>query len=668
MKLNRLVRGRVLGLLSASRAHAAARAMAMAVGVFALCAASASAEVTRIEITSRAPLGSSGYEKIVGVAHFAIKPSDIHNRVIADIDKAAKNAAGLVEFTSDFYVLKPISGGNGALLLDILNRGGKPALTGFNRGGVNDPASEADLGDRFLLRNGFTLAWIGWEADIPNTAGLMRLVAPKATADGKAIDGIVRASFTIATAESTFVVTDLMDYDAIDPDGRDSQLTVRPRYLAPAHVVPRRQWHLNGHTVTLDGGFEPGRTYEVTYRTKNPEIAGTGLAAVRDFASWLRRDEHTVATVRYAYAFGSSQSGRFLREFLYDGFNTDEHDRPVFDGILSHIAGASRIELNSRWSSPRGLGVYAATAFPFADAALQDPVGGKRDGLVENARARTPAPKIFYTNTPVEYWGTGRAAALIHTSPDGKTDLTLPDHERVYFFAGTQHAPARFPPGVNAGQLRDNPVDYWYSMRALLLAMHRWVSEGTPPPLSAFPTLREKTLVPAPAVNFPGIPGVSPSDLASLTSGTRVANPLLPGGAASGAPIPMLVPAVDADGNELAGIHVPDVAVPLGTFTGWNFRNARTGASGDLVSLLGSFVPFATSRSARDAHDPRRSIEERYESRAAYLTRVRGAADALVSQRYLLADDVDRVMQRAGQMWDLVTAAASTHAPEGQKR
>jgi hypothetical protein len=412
--------------------------------------------------------------------------------------------------------------------------------------------------------------------------------------------------------------------------------------------------------VTLDEGFTPGHTYEIAYRSQNPVVAGLGLVATRDFATWLKHEPESPVRVKYAYAFGSSQSGRFLRDFLYEGFNSDERDRQVFDGVMSHIAGAARIDLNARWSTPRGLGVHSATAFPFADAGLRDPVTGAQDGLLENPRARAHQPKVFYTNTPVEYWGTGRVAALVHTTPDGQADLQLPGNVRCYFFAGTQHAPARFPPAINAGQQRDNPVDYWWTMRALLLAMYRWVSDGTPPPPSAYPTIDNGTLVAARSVSFPELPGArSPRQ---LSAGSRTANPFLKGGGGSGAPLPLLVPEVDEDGNERAGIRMPDVAVPLGTYSGWNFRNVSTGAPTDLVSLLGSFIPFPATREARAAaKDPRRSIEERYASREQYLSQVRTAADTLVSRGYLLADDVGRVMQRAGDMWDLMSRTATEH-------
>jgi hypothetical protein len=258
---------------------------------------------------------------------------------------------------------------------------------------------------------------------------------------------------------------------------------------------------------------------------------------------------------------------------------------------------------------------------------------------------------VFYTNTPVEYWGTGRVAALVHTTPDGTADQKPPDNVRIYFFAGTQHSPSRFPPTKTAGQQLDNPVDYNWTMRALLLAMHKWVSVGTPPPASAYPTLTDGTLVRADAISFPAIPGVASPR--ALIAGPRMTNPWIAGGAGGGAPLPLFVPAVDEDGNDRAGIRLPDVGAPLATYTGWNFRHPSTGAPGELVSLLGSSIPFPVTRATRAAAgDPRRSIEERYSTRDDYLAKVRAAADALVLRGYLLIDDVERMIQRATDNWD----------------
>ena len=631
----------------------------LALGFGLVAVSSAHAEVTRLAITNRADIGISGYEKIAGTLYFAVDPKDPHNAIVVDLDKAPRNAAGLVEFSSDVYIVKPkdAARGNGAALVEVSNRGGRGAIRQFNRGGPSpDPATEADLGDRFLMRFGFTVAWVGWEFDVGADPGLMRIRVPVATEQGKPITGVVRAAFTPSARAAEVTVRELASYDPVEPDAADSQLLVRPSFLAGGEPIARQRWHLKGHTVRLDSGFEPGKTYEVAYRASNPPVAGLGFVAMRDFAAWLKHQPDAVAHVRYTYAFGASQSGRFLRNFLYEGFNSDEHDRQVFDGVMAHNAGAARINLNARWSAPVGLGVHSATAFPFADASLRDPVSGAQDGLLENARARGHQPKIFYTNTPVEYWGTGRVAALVHSTPDGSADLRLPDNVRVYFLAGTQHSPGRFPPAIGAGQQLDNPVDYTWTLRALLLAMHKWVSAGTPPPASSYPTLADGTLVKADAVSFPAVPGVASPR--ALTAGPRVENRWIAGGAGAGAPLPLLVPAVDEDGNERAGIRLPDVAVPLATYTGWNFRHPSTGGAGELVSLLGASIPFPVTAAARaSAKDPRRSIEERYPTRDDYIDKVRAVADALVRKGYLLVDDIERIVQRSTDNWDNIVGS-----------
>jgi hypothetical protein len=617
--------------------------------------ATAGAEVTRVDVARRVDLGSTGYEKIVGTIHFAVNPKDPRNGRVVDLDKAPLNANGRVEFSSDLYILRPKPPrGNGAALVDVLNRGNKIVLNGFNRGGSPDPATENDLGDRFLMRFGFTIVWVGWEFDVGDRPMAMRIHVPAATDHGNPITGAVSAAWTANARTTEFVIGDLAFYDAVDPGGPGSSLRACRGVLSDACTeLPRSTWRVTGHTVTLDGGFEPGTTYRISYLAANPPVAGLGFVAVRDTTAWLKNQPDALAPVRFAYGYGSSQSGRFLRSFVYEGFNTDEHDRHVFDGVMAHIAGAARLDLNRRWSTPTALGVHNATSFPFADASLRDPVSGAQEGALDNARIGRHAPKIFYTNTPVEYWGTGRVAALVHTSPDGTSDLAMPEHVRVYFIAGTQHSPSRFPAEASNGQQIDNPIDYWWTMRALLLAMHKWVKEGAAPPPSRYPRLQDGTLVPAASAGFPRIPGVASPH--QLKAGLRTANPYLKGGGGAGAPLPLLVPAVDEDGNERAGIRLPEVAVPLATYTGWNFRKPAIGATSELVSLLGSSIPFAPTRAARESSkDPRRSIEERYRSQDDYLAKVEQAADALVKAGYLLVDDEPRILQRAGDQWELI--------------
>jgi hypothetical protein len=613
----------------------------------------ARAEVTRVTVSSRADIAFSGYEKITGRVFFALDPANPRNTVIADLDKAPRSADGRVEFSSDFTIIRPKSAGNGVAIVDIVNRGRPTVIPNFNRAGGRDP----DVGDGFLLKRGFTVVTVGWEFDLPDTDDMIRIDVPVATDAGGPITGVVRASFTPDRADP-FRVGDLAVYAPVDPADPNATLTVRDAMAGPAEMLLRTRWRLSGTTVSLEGGFEPGRIYEISFRASNPPIGGLGFAAVRDFAAWIRNDPSALTTASYVYAFGNSQSGRFLRTFLYQGFNEDERGRQVLDAVLANIAGAARLDLNRRWSIPVTASA-PATEFPFADAALADPISNVVEGALENVRASRSRPKIFYTNTGVEYWsGSGRSAALIHTTPDGLADLTLPDNVRVYLFAGAQHSPGAFPPTQGAGQQVGNPLDYWWSLRALLVGMDRWVREGQTPPASTYPRLDRGTLVRSSSVSFPAIPGVQPPN--ALRPASRVPNLLVPGGAGGGVTLPYLVPQVDADGNETTGIRLPDVAVPLATYTGWNFRRPEIGGTHLTVSLLGSFVPLARTRAEREARrDPRLSIEERYPSRAAYVSRVRAVADALVGLRYLLPEDVDTVVKRSSDTWDLLTREAS---------
>jgi hypothetical protein len=630
--------------------HLAIRALPLVLTVLALVATTqpARAEVTRVEVVSRTDIGS-GYEQIVGRLHFAVDPKNRRNAVIADIDKAPRNAAGLVEFSADFVLQRPVNG-TGAALIDVVNRGGATALR------LNKATRAGDPSDDGLLRKlGIAVMAVGWEFDVPARNGAIRIQVPVATDNGKMITGIVRATFTPNNKDASFTVGDLAAYPPVDAGGPDTTLTVRDRMSErTAQPVARDKWTLAGNVVTMHGGFEPGRNYEIAYRAANPPVSGLGLAAIRDAATWLKHKPDALAPVRFVYALGVSQSGRFLRDFLYDGFNTDEKQQQVFDGVMVHIAGASQLDLNRRWATPTGLGQYDATLFPFADRSQKDAVSGTTDGLLDNDRARGNLPKIFYTNTGVEYWGGGRSAALVHTAADGSADLTIPANVRVYFFAGNQHGPGAFPPAPGAGQQKGNPTDYWWNMRALFVAMDKWVRLGTPPPPSRIPRLSDGTLVKAADVAFPSLPGVqSPK---TLTAGSRAANPFIAGGAGDGAALPLLVPQVDADGNEQAGIRLPEIAVPLATYTGWNFRSAATGGTQQLVPLLGSYIPFARSKAEREARkDPRPSIEERYASRQAYQEAIDKSAAALVKEGYLLADDVPAVVKRAMDHWEFAT-------------
>ena len=616
----------------------------------------ASAEVTKVNIASRAVVangqafGSVGpYEKLTGTIEFAIDPSNPRNKAIVDLDAAARGSDGRVHFTADFYVLQPaeLSKGNGTLLFEIANRGRKGILGRFNRAaGAQDPTAAADFGDGFLMKDGYTVVWVGWQFDVEPPS--LRVVAPEVNVPGR-----VRVSFIADDKRTEIAPGDLPRYPPANLDDPSATLTVRDRFWETPTAIARDKWRLtvaNGRTrIAMDAGFEPGRVYEVDYAGSGARVAGVGLAAIRDAASAFLHGADMPVRGRSAYVFGISQSGRFLRQFLHDGFNVDERDRRVFDVVWPHIAGAGQGSFNERFAMP-GYSSFPATRFPFTDLEQRN-AQGARDGILAVYKA-DQLPKIIYTNTSVEYWGQGRAAALTHTAIDGKADATVPDNVRIYLLSGTQHGESAFPPSFGTGQAMGNPTPQGNVMRALLRAAHQWASSGVRPPDSRYPRLRDETLVPVTAVRFPTLPGVGDP---RIIEG--------PGDMIKGrfSALPFLVPQVDADGNERAGIRVPEVSVPLATTTGWNFRAERVGNPTTIVALAGSYLPFARAKAEREArHDPRPSIDERYMGRDEYLQRIRTAAHALVKERFILEQDVEDVVERAARHWDHATQLAGS--------
>jgi hypothetical protein len=644
-----------------------------AAGFVAFAGHVARAEVARFEIASRTevlggkPFGTAGaYEKIIGKVFFSVDPTHPRNATIVDLDKAPRDAAGHVIFSADLYVLAPRDSthGNGVALFDVLNRGRKNVLRDFNRAAQGlDPTAEADFGDGFLMSQGYTLVWVGWQFDIPRRDGLMGLDAPPALDQGKPITGRVSTSFVPNVADSVYPLdnmgryADTTRYPPVAPASAGNTLTARDGFLGAPRIIPRDQWQFGrlkeGQVVPdisalyFKAGFQPGHVYELSYEAKGAIVAGLGFAALRDMASAVKHQQGGPITARFAYAFGPSQDGRFLREFLYEGFNADEQDRPAFDGVIANIAGAGRSsDFNARFARPNGLAFYVASLFPYLDLDQHDPVTGKTDGILTKL---TPEqrPKIFYTNSSCEYWGGGRAAALTHTTLDGSKDATVPDNVRIYLFAGTQHIPGGYLPSQGEGQQKPNSNEYAWALRALLVAMDRWVRDDVSPPPSAHPQLSDETLVPHDKINFPSIPNVR-SPLA-IPAGYRADLE----GPPTALPLPLLVPQVDADGNELSGIRLPNVAVPLATYTGWNFRSPSIGQAREMLPLTGSFIPFPVTKAEREqTHDPRPSIEERYGGRTKYKGLVADAAAKLVQERYLLSDDAPRVIEQALATWD----------------
>jgi Alpha/beta hydrolase domain len=626
-----------------------------------------SGAVDRIELSERSDVldgksfGTAGpYERMIGKVFFSVDPKNTANRNIADIDFAPVNEKGLVEFSADVYILKPRdpAQGNHSILLEIPNRGGKGMLGMYDRAaGSLDPRTQEQFGDNFLLEQGYTLVWIGWQFDVPRRDGLMRLTSPIATDHGKTITGLVRAEFTpdAKTARMPLADRDHIPYPLVEA----VSLTVRDSVNGERKTLAASTWKvLDGNSISLDGGFEPGRLYEFVYKAKDPVVAGLGGAAVRDLISFLKYGGAPTTMgdqAKYkhsAYGFGVSQSGRYLRKFLYDGFNADEKGRQVFDGILAHVAGGGLGSFNERFAQPSRDGhpflnsLYPTDIAPFTD-----------DGILERARKTNTVPKIFYTDSSYEYWG--RSAAMIHTSIDGKEDAKLPDSTRIYTFMGGQHGPAPFPPRPLQTQNPSSPVAYTWAMRALLNDMNGWVKSGAEPPVSKYPKIAQDNLVPIGAIQFPKIPGVAFPMLAHRAYKLDFGPEFATKGIETVVPpkvlgtYPLLLPQVDRDGNDTGGLRMPEVAVPLATFTGWNLRSAAIGAPQELYSMQGSMIPFArTSAERQQKKDPRLSIEERYKSREEFLKQVTASAQELAKSGYLLEQDVPKLVERSAAEWD----------------
>jgi Alpha/beta hydrolase domain len=654
--------------------------------------------VVGLEVKTRQPLaggrefGDVGrYAQIDGTAHFAVDPAHPLNRVITDVDLAPRDAAGLVHFAADIRILVPEdpARGNHRLLFDVPNRGNRLALATFNRvpRPIN-PGAPTDAGDGFLMHHGYTVAWCGWQHDVPEADGLMRIQVPGAQRDGRPISGRLLVSFQPSVPSRVQLLSDRAHrpYPSNDVGDPGAILLVRDADDAPPRTIPRQEWSFarldSGRAVPdpgqiyLAAGFEPGKIYHVIYATTGAPVIGLGLLAARDWVAFLRHGGASegnpcAGDIRHAYAFGASQSGRYLRQFLYLGLNEDETERMVLDGVLVHIAGGKRGgDFNQRFGQPSAsLHPSMSNAFPFNEAASTDPVTARSDGLLERLAARRRVPKIFFTNSSTEYWRGD--ASLIHTDSEGTRDVSPSASSRLYHFAGTQHSAGALPltdtnPVDGArGQQALNSVDYNPLLRNALVRMDRWVSGEEDPPPSRYPRLADRTAVAPEAARgvFAAIPGVGfpahPPQVVRLDFGPDAANgvaTILP--PVEGAAYPHFVPAVDPDGNELSGIRLPELSVPLATYAGWNLRHPQMGAPDRLMSLMGATIPFPADRAERAARgDPRRSIEERYPGRAGYLEQVRHEAQRLIDAGYLLAEDLELVVGQASRRYDLLAPA-----------
>ena len=649
------------------------------------------ARVTRVEITSRQDVldgksfGDTGpYERILGTVTFLLRVDNPHNAAIVDLKNAVNLRNGEVEFSADFIAIRPKDShrGNGSLLLENPNRGRSRIISLVDGGDWN---VENDAGDAWLLRNGFTIVSLGWQSDAAGDDAI-HFHAPVAKENGKTITGLLRGDIMLPEAAQEIPLGHLMrgnlggtEYPVSAPDDPRNTLTVRNSRNAPRTTIPRSQWQF-AHTVDgklvpsdrhihLNGGFQPGRIYEYVYVVSDPVVAGGGFAAVRDFASYAKHNADAITPAQRVIAEGISQNGRFLRDFLYQGFNADEEGHIALDGVLAHVAGAGRGNFNyrfaqpSRDAQPTSSVFYPVDIFPFTDQPETDPVTHVTAGLLDRDRADKTVPKIFFSNTSYEYWG--RAAALIHISADGKHDMRISDNVRIYHFTGLQHFSGPFPPAKGTGDLlgqeAQSPVPIRYFWRSMIANMDAWVRSGTPPPPSSYPRLFDGTLVPLSKYGFPHLPGVNTPHEAN--TGERLDfGPNWQRGILTlqpprvGKAFPILVPQVDTDGNERDGVRLPELAVPLATITGWNLRDPSIGAPAERVSFEGSWIPFAkTAEDRKRAGDPRPSIAERYPSEDDYLNRYTAALDELIKEHWILPEDRNALLARAKQEWSEAT-------------
>jgi hypothetical protein len=612
--------------------------------------------------------GAAGaYERLIGRAHFAVDPQAPGQRDITDIDKAPVDADGLVHFTSDFSILKPIDPerGNQRVFFDYGNRGNKRMLQFFNDAlASNDPRTLAHAGNGFLMRRGYTVVWLAWQGDLLPGNGRLVLDLPVARERSGPITGSVRVEYIANRAGITTLPlsghASTRSHPTVSLDPREASLT-RRRYPYDERIpVPPDSWRFvrieggvgldnqgaeqavipSDTHIHIPGGFEPGWIYELVYTGRDPLVLGLGHAAVRDFVSFLRYSEENpgnLGPIEKAYAWGRSQTGRCMRDFVYRGFNADALERKVFDGILPHVAEAGRKWLNHRFANAVVSGgqqyedhFNPADTFPFSYGETTDHLTGRRDAILK--RPETD-PLVIHTQTSTEYWQ--RRGSLVHTDTSGN-DLPQPDTVRIYFWASSQHfadpTPAKLERGIRQNYL--NTVATSMLFRAAIDAIDRWATKGVAPPDSRIPRRADGTLVSFEEWRrqFPRIPGVAtpsgPNLLPLLDFGSDFDRGILkePPVVVPGDGYTVLVPAVDIDGNDRAGVRAPMVQAPLGTYCGWNLR-ARGFGHGAMHEFSGSYIPLPEAPEERQmTGDPRKSILERYPNADAYVTAIAAAA------------------------------------------
>ena len=641
-----------------------------------------------LDVIERAPFangekfGDTGaYELIRARARFSADPKAACNADITDIALAPTASDGRVPFAGDVLILKPadLARGNRRLFFDWGNRGNIRALQFFNDAPhSNDPRTSAHAGNAFLFRRGYTVVWGAWQGDLLAGDGRFLLDLPVAMRDGRPVTGPVRVEYPDVGGAKSLPLSGsgaTRSHRTVSRDTTKATFT-RRRYADSAREpIPPDQWSFarvaggtgsdgqSGVTgmipshedICLHAGFEPGWIYELVYTGEAPLVLGLGHAAVRDLVAFLRYGSESPlrGSIERAYGWGRSQTGRAIRDFIFRGFNADTEGRRVFDGLLPHVAGAGRLN-TARFANLTVAGgqqyedhYVPADIFPFAYAHSTDHLTGRRDAILK--RPETD-PLVIHTQTATEYWQ--RRGSLVHTDTRGN-DLPIPDNARVYLWSSSQHLsdPLLKSPGRGMCQNVVNVVSTSMLFRAMLDAMDHWATDGKPPPPSRIPTRADGTLLDMGAwrEQFPRIPGLAlphePCRLRLVDYGPEMLQGILaqePPRIVPDAEYAVLVPSVDADGNDVAGVRAPMVSAPLATYTGWNLR-ARPHGVGAMHTFIGSTVPFAESPDERViTGDPRPSVPERYGDRAGYVAAITTAARKLVSQGLMLEEDVPR--------------------------
>jgi hypothetical protein len=627
-------------------------------------AAELAGQVERLEVISRslafggARFGEVGqYEAIVAVAHMRIDPAHPANGQVVDLDKAPREH-GVVRYDVDVVLLRPRDAhrASGVLLLDIPNRGGKLGFKVLNDAGAPTD-NAAGAGNGFTLRRGHAMLWIGWQGDIALAANGLVLGTrfPVAGAHGQAITGVSEEEAVFDDTKSDGVIN--LTYPAASLDPAGGTLTVRRSATGEAIAWPG--WRYTGNkqmTLMRPAGFDAGAIYQFRYTARDPIVMGLGMTALRDVASFFKAaapdmagQANPLADMRpaLAMAVGVSQSGRMLRDFIWQGFNANPRGGKVFDAAMPLVAGSRKSFVNARFAQP---GRYSTEhldhlregdQFPFSYAVTTDPVSGRSDGIFARCLVDSTCPKLMHIDSATEFWQ-GRSS-LVGTDGAGK-DIAFPDNVRAYLMASTQHIAAR-EITVGICKWQNNPARQSPMLRALLDRLADWARDGTAPPASRFPRIADAMLV-APereAVGFPDLHAIDvtfPGVINALSVVDYARQPALPDLKRA---YTLLVPMTDSDGNDIAGVRLPDVAAPLATYTGWNLRRAQF-AESQLCDLNGSSVPFAAT--AREG-DPRLPLAQRYPSRLAYTKAVAQAARALRDEGFLLDEDVAAYIERA---------------------